>query len=71
MLKQGLWVKRLLCRCYHIILIFRVRLYMSQGNRMINFEVKSGNIITRIDDCCYGYRMRKATKITLTSFCHK
>ena len=35
---------------------------------MIKFELSwsSGNVITRIDDCCHGYKINIATKITLT-----
>ena len=37
---------------------------------MIKFEVNwsSGNVITRTGDCCLGYKISIATKITLASF---
>ena len=45
---------------------------ISKRNQIIKFKLNwsSGNIITRIEDCCLGYMISIARKITLASFCH-
>ena len=44
----------------------------SKRNQMINFELNgsSGNVITRVEDSCHGYKISIATKITPASFYH-
>ena len=46
---------------------------MSKRNQMIISELNqiTGNVITRVDDCCHGYKISKATKITLVSVCRE
>ena len=57
----------------HMILIFRIWLKMSKRIQMIKFELNlsPSNVVTRIDDCCYGYKISIATKSTLALFYHE